>query len=66
MDGKTKPNELYIVDHNNDTSYEDNAKNFNGRMNDSKSWGEDGTTAKLINIATIIDEPLTTRTNVDG
>jgi len=66
MDGKTKPNELYIVDHNNDTSDEDNAENFNGRINDSKSWGEDETTAKLINIATIIDEPLTTRANVDG
>jgi len=66
MDGKTKPNELYIVDHNNGTSDEDNAENFNGRMNDSKSWGENGTTAKLINIATIIDELVTIKVNVDG
>jgi len=66
MDGKTKPNGLYIVDHNNDTLDEDNVENFNGRMNDSKNWGENGTTAKLINIATIIDELVTTRANVDG
>jgi hypothetical protein len=35
-------------------------------MNDIEGWGENGTTTKLINIATTIDEPATTRTNVDG
>jgi hypothetical protein len=56
MDQKIKPNELYIVDHNNNTSYEDNAKNFDGAMNDIKGWGENGTIAELINIATKINE----------
>jgi hypothetical protein len=34
MDGRTKPNEFYIVDHNNNTSNEDNVKNFDEAMND--------------------------------
>jgi hypothetical protein len=43
MDGRIKPNELYIVDHNNGTLNEDNAKKSNGTMNDIGGWGEDGT-----------------------
>ncbi len=35
-------------------------------MNHTKRWGENGTTTKLINIATTIDEPTTTKANVDG
>jgi hypothetical protein len=66
MDGRTKPSELYIVDHNNNTSSEDNVENSDEAMNDTKGWGENGTTTKLINIATTIDEPTTTKANVDG
>jgi len=66
MDGRIKPSELYTIDHNNNTSSEDNAENFNETMNDIEGWGENGTTTKLINIATTIDEPTTTRTDVDG
>jgi hypothetical protein len=64
MDGRIKPSEFYTVDCN-DTSNEDNAKNSNEAMNDTKDWGEDGTFIKLINIATNIDELVTTRANVD-
>jgi hypothetical protein len=35
-------------------------------MNDTKGWGKNGAITKLINIATIIDEPTITRANVDG
>jgi len=66
MDGRTKPSELYTVDHNNNTSNEDNANFFDEAMNDIEGWGENGTTTKLINIATTIDEPTTTRIDVDG
>jgi hypothetical protein len=66
MDGKTKPNEFYTIDHNNNTSSEDNAENYDEAMNDTKGWGENGTITKLINIATTIDEPTTTRANVNG
>jgi len=66
MDGRTKPNELYIANHNNNTSNEDNVKNFNGTMNDTKGWGEDGVVVKLINIITTIDELAKTKANVDG
>jgi hypothetical protein len=34
-------------------------------MNDIKGWHENGTTTKLINIATNIDEPTTTKAYVD-
>jgi hypothetical protein len=34
-------------------------------MNDIKGWGEDGVDVELINIVTIIDEPTTTKANVD-
>ncbi len=66
MDGRTKPNELYIANHNNNTSNEDNVKKFNGTMNDTKGWGEDGVVVKLINIITTIDELAKTKANVDG
>ncbi len=66
MDGRTKSNELYIANHNNNTSNEDNVKNFNGTMNDTKGWGEDGVVVKLINIITTIDELAKTKANVDG
>jgi hypothetical protein len=49
----------------NDTSNEDNTENSNEAMNDIKGWGEDGTSIKLINIATSIDELVTTRADVD-
>jgi hypothetical protein len=65
MDGRTKPNELYITNHNNSTSNEDNVENFDGAMNDIKGWGEDGVATKLINITTTTDELATTRANVD-
>ncbi len=61
-----KPNESYTIDFNNGTSDEDNAKKIDETMNDIKAWDENGTTTKLINIATTIDEHATTRTNVDG
>ncbi len=35
MDGRTKPSEFYTIDHNNNTSSEDNAKNSNEAMNDT-------------------------------
>jgi hypothetical protein len=65
MDGRTKPIELYIVDHNN-TSNEDNAKNSNETMNDIEGWGEDGTTIELIDITTATCEFATTRVIIDG
>jgi hypothetical protein len=52
MDARTKPSELYTIDHNNGTSDEGNVENSNGTMNDIKSWGEDGIATKLINITT--------------
>jgi hypothetical protein len=64
IDGRTKPNEFYTVDCN-DTSNEDNAENSNETMNDTKGWGEDGTFIKLINIATSIEEHVTTRVDVN-
>ncbi len=65
MDGRTKLSELYTTDHNN-PSDEDNAKNSDGAMNDTKGRGENGTTIKLINIATTINELATTRADVHG
>jgi hypothetical protein len=35
-------------------------------MNDIEGWGEDGIGAKLINIATTIDEPTIAKVDVDG
>jgi hypothetical protein len=52
------------VDHD-DTSNEDNVKNFNEAMNDIKGLGEYATIIKLINIATTIDELATTKADVD-
>jgi hypothetical protein len=66
LDRRIKPNELYIIDHNNNTSNEDNAENSDGTMNVIESWGENGTIVELINIATNIDEPVTTKAYVDG
>ncbi len=66
MDGRTKPNELYSANHNNGTSNEDNVKNFNGIMNDTKGCGEDGITVELINIITTTNELATTKADVDG
>ncbi len=63
-DGRIKPNEFYSVDHD-DTSNEDNVKNFNEAMNDIKGLGEYATIIKLINIATTIDELATTKADVD-
>ncbi len=65
MDRRTKPNELYITNHNG-TSDEDNVENFDGAMNEIKGWGEDGVVTKLINIATTTDELATTRADADG
>ncbi len=39
-------------------------KTFDGTMNDIEGWGENGTTAELINITTNIDEPTTTKAYV--
>jgi hypothetical protein len=71
MDGRTKPSEFYVVDRNNNASNEDNEENSNEVINDTKAWGEDGTTTKLINIATTTNDIATNdiatiRTNVDG
>jgi len=66
MDGRTKPNELYIANHNNNTSNEDNVEIFNGTMNDTKGWGEDGVVVELINIITTIYELARTKVDVDG
>ncbi len=66
MDGRTKPNELNTTNHNKNTSNQYNVENFNGTMNDIKGQGEDGVTIKLINIVTTIDEPTTTKADVDG
>jgi hypothetical protein len=35
-------------------------------MNDTEGWGENEGTIKLINIATTINELVTTRADVDG
>ncbi len=43
MDGRTKSNELYIANHNNNTSYKDNVEKSNEPMNDIEGWGGDGT-----------------------
>jgi hypothetical protein len=64
MDGRIKPNEFYITNCNN-TSYEDNGKYSNEIIN-TKGWGENGVIVVLINIATIINDIATTRTDVDG
>jgi hypothetical protein len=66
IDGRIKPSELSIANKNNNILGEDNAKNSNGAMNDTKGWGENGATRKLINIATTIDELVTTKADVDG
>jgi hypothetical protein len=66
MDGRTKPNEFYVVDRNNNASNEDNEENSNELINDTKAWGEDGTSTKLINIATTTNGIPTIKTNVDG
>jgi hypothetical protein len=34
MDGRTKPNEVYVANHNNNTLNEDNEKNFDETIND--------------------------------
>jgi hypothetical protein len=36
MDGRTKPNELYTTDCNNNTLNDDNIKNYDETMNDMK------------------------------
>jgi ribose 5-phosphate isomerase len=66
MDGRTKPSELYIVDHNNNILDEDNEKIYNETINDIEGWVEDGITTDVIKIATSIDDTATTRTDVDG
>jgi hypothetical protein len=66
MDGRTKPNELCTANHNNDTSNENNVENFNGKMNDTKGWGEDGVVVELVNIITTINELARTKGDVDG
>jgi hypothetical protein len=66
MDGRIKPDEFYIVDCNNNISYEDNQENFDEAIHDIEGWGENGIVAKLINIATVIDDIATTRIKVDG
>jgi hypothetical protein len=38
MDGRTKPNELYTIDHNNNASNEDNVENYDEAMNDIEGW----------------------------
>ncbi len=65
LDGRTKPNELHVIDYNN-TSDEDNDENFDEAINDTKGWGEDGANTKLINIATTIDDTVITEIDVDG
>lgn len=66
MDGRTKPNELDTTNHNNDTSNQYNVENFNGTINDIKGQSENGVAIELINIVTTINEPTTTKVNVDG
>jgi len=66
LDGRTKPNELHVVDCNNNTSNEDNEENSDEAINDTKGWGEDGASTKLINIATTIDDTTITEIDVDG
>ncbi len=66
MDRRIKPSEFYIIDRNNNTSYEDNQENSNEAIYDTEGWGENGVVAKLINIATTTNDPTTTRIDVDG
>ncbi len=66
MDGSTKPGELYTIDCNNSTLDEHNEEKFDEAINDTKGWGEDGTSSKLISITTIIHDTTTTRIDVDG
>jgi hypothetical protein len=66
IDGRTKPSELYTADHNNNLSNEDNARNYDGAMNVTEGWDENGTIIKLINIATTTNELATIRVDVDG
>jgi hypothetical protein len=54
------------ADCNNNTLDEHNEENFDRVINDTKNWGEDGTSSKLINITTIINDITTTRIDVDG
>jgi hypothetical protein len=61
-----KPNELYPANHNNNTSNEDNEKNFDETINETQGWGENGATIELINITTITNDTGTTRTDVEG
>jgi hypothetical protein len=61
-----KPNELYVANHNNNTSDEDNEKNFDETINDTQGYGENGATIELINITTITNDTCTTRTSVEG
>jgi hypothetical protein len=42
MDGRVNPREFYTVDHNNNTSDEENAKNYDEAMNDIEGRGENG------------------------
>ncbi len=65
MDGRIKPSEFYIADRNN-TSNEDNEENFDEIINDTECQGENGVVIELINIATTIDDTVTTRFDVDG
>jgi hypothetical protein len=38
MDGKIKPNELYTIDHNNNTLNDNNVGNYDETMNDIEGW----------------------------
>jgi hypothetical protein len=38
MDGRIKPNELYITNRNNNTSNEDDVENYDEAMNDTEGW----------------------------
>jgi hypothetical protein len=66
MDGRTKPSELYVVDHNNNILDEDNEKKSNETINDTEGWAKNGITADVIKIATITDDIATTKNDVDG
>ncbi len=65
MDGRTKPSEFYVIDYDNGSN-EDNEKNSNEIINDTKGQGEDGIVIELINIAIATDDIATTRIDVDG
>jgi hypothetical protein len=66
MDGRIKPIEFYVDNCNNSTLNEHNEKNYDEVINDTKGWGEDGTSTKLINITTTINDTATTKIDVDG